>query len=67
MNIRNKALENIMERMPTDCKNVRAWAEKTCTKDRMKQAGLVLTTTLVWALVFFSLNVALHNSTIVGF
>ena len=68
MSTDTNALGNEVQKVvPAEWKSIRTWAEKLLTKERMMETGLVMSTVLIWALLFTALNQALQNYSIVGF
>ena len=57
----------VQKAVPAEWKDIRSWAEKLLTKKRMMETGLVMSTVLIWGLLFTALNQALQNYSIIGF
>ena len=57
----------VQKAVPAEWKDIRSWAEKLLTNRRMREAGLVMSTVLLWGLLFASLNQAMQNYSIIGF
>ena len=68
MSTDTNALGNEVQKVvPAEWKDIRSWAERLLTKRRMMETGLVMSTVLIWGLLFTALNQALQNYSIVGF
>ena len=68
MSTDTNALGNEVQKVvPVEWKSIRPWAEKLLTKKRMMETGLVMSTVLIWGLLFTALNQALQNYSIIGF
>ena len=68
MSTDTNALGNEVQKVvPAEWKSIRAWAEKLLAKERIRETGLVMSTVLIWGLLFTALNQALQNYSIVGF
>jgi len=66
MRAASEVLGDWIEEITADWEQIRSWAERVFTKERIADIALLLFTLALWAVLLFYLYRALLNRTIVG-